>query len=442
MRWVKMKRALIMTVGQQNENIKFCIKQIKPDYLVLLGTDTQKCKASIQELNEIFKFNWSNVKVYEVKDTPESIDEIIEKFKEGYDWLICQGVKKEDILVDPTGGRKWMSAGATMIASFLGLNMIYVDVKYTDDKEPDSSTMKITTIGNAYERTGLIYISVGDNLFNCGNFIAAARVYEFLEEKLTTSAMLVEVELKKKIALAYFYLKQFNFLNAFKYISEVIEKIERMRDIFVNNRDKITEKLKEQLEMLKVLKLNDEVDETGKRRMYFELLKIDKFVYNVLKFLYMLQTHYADNGYFDQAVIILYRILEFIAQYRLARHGIDTDNISDDIKQKYNETFRQITKDKDIYNAEKEIPDKIALLDSWILLYCIGDDILSDQGNINFLKAIKGKTKPRNLLWIEHKNESVDKTKYEDFKKFVTEWCKKIILDIENEAEKIKFISF
>lgn len=438
-----MSRGLILTVGQQIKNLKFCIEKINPDYLVLIGTNTEECKRSIEELNKIFKFEPIRLKIYDdIEDSPSSIDKIIEKCVEGYQWLVSKGLKNEQVKVDPTGGRKWMSAGLTMIASFLGLNMIYVDVKYRNGKI-DDTTMEIKEIGNAYEKTGLLHMRVADKLFNEGNFLAAISMYEFLEGKLSTSRALKEVEIKKKLAEGYYYLTQFNFLKAYKTFNDVYRNIDQIKDIFLNSRNYILSSLKEHLVILEVLKLNDELDEKNNRKYsFFELLKNDNFALNTLKFLYMLQQHYANKGNFEQAVIVLYRILEFISQYRLAKNDIDTDNIKDEVRQKYNEGFKEITKDKDIYKAQKEIPDKIALLDGWILLYCIEDEIVKDQKNINFLKAIKGKTKPRNSLWIEHKNECVNKQQYEDFREFVKGWVKKILQDIENESEKIKFLSF
>lgn len=437
-----MAKGLILTVGEQIENIIFSIDKLKPEYLVLIGTNTSQCKKSINEISKKINVPQSNLKVLdELEDNPTSIDQVIQLFLDGYIWLTKNNnLKSSEIVVDPTGGRKWMSAGVTMVASLLGLKLVYVHVEYKSGR-PDPSTMKIFDIGNAYEKTGLVELNVADELFNSGNFSAAISVYESLEKKLSNALKIKEVEIKKKIASGYLYLKQFKFLEAYKELSEVKDKINQIKDIFIGFRDKLIECLKNQIAILEILKKNDEINPETKQRVYsyFELLKDNDFSKNAIIFLFMLQQHYADNHQFETATIILYRILEFISQYRLAQNDINTDNINEEIRKNYNEDFKKIS--KEIYGAEREIPDKVALLDGWILLYCIKDELLKDQKNINFLKAIKGKTKPRNVLWIEHGNEGVDETQYNEFKNFVCQWICKIISNIE-DYKNIEFVKF
>ncbi|MDW7999312.1 MAG: hypothetical protein RMI30_07735, partial [Thermodesulfovibrio sp.] len=328
-----MAKGLILTVGEQIENIIFSIDKLKPEYLVLIGTNTSQCKKSINEISKKINVPQSNLKVLdELEDNPTSIDQVIQLFLDGYIWLTKNNnLKSSEIVVDPTGGRKWMSAGVTMVASLLGLKLVYVHVEYKSGR-PDPSTMKIFDIGNAYEKTGLVELNVADELFNSGNFSAAISVYESLEKKLSNALKIKEVEIKKKIASGYLYLKQFKFLEAYKELSEVKDKINQIKDIFIGFRDKLIECLKNQIAILEILKKNDEINPETKQRVYsyFELLKDNDFSKNAIIFLFMLQQHYADNHQFETATIILYRILEFISQYRLAQNDINTDNINEE----------------------------------------------------------------------------------------------------------------
>lgn len=427
-----MPKAMIITVGAQGEQIVFSIKENKPKFLGFLITKTPECENAVNEVIKKVEIRPTDYKINEFEDNPKEIGSLINKFYEIYKWLTeTKGLQPEEILVDITGGRKWMSAGLTMISSFLGLNMIYVDAKFKEGR-PDPSTMRIIQVGNAYEQAGFIEESKADKLFNEYSFQPAIEIYDLLSRKISDPVKVETVEIKKCIAQAYLFWTQFKFEEAYNSLKLALEKINQFHIL-----EKLKERIQKQISLISILKRNDEKQNNQPRYSYFQLLQQDDFSINTLLFLYSLQSRYVEKGEFEQAVIVLYRILEFIAQYCLAKHNIDTNNITTEIQQRYNQDFKKIT--KDVFAAEREIPDKTGLIESWVLLYCVRDGLV-EKDSPESLKGLRKNTEPRNLLWIEHKNESVDETKYNSFKRYVEMWLIKILPDFHKDTKDFEFI--
>lgn len=427
----KMPKALILTVGAQGEQIIFSIKSLSPQYVGFLATNTLDSKNTVDKIVKECNIPASNFRLLLCEDNPSEIGRIISNFREIYKWLTEEeGVSSDEIFVDPTGGRKWMSSGIMMIASFLGLKMIYVDVSYKESeekkKEPDSSTMKIVSLGNAYEQVGFLEEDKADELFNNYEFKIAKSIYLYLQKHLYDPR---RVEIKSLLCDGFYKMWEFFFKDAYEILKEALEKIFQYQLL-----KEYKEDIERILEILSVLKDDEE-------SKYFQLLKNDKFVRYIILFLYFKSKIYGEKKNFDEAVIMLYRILELISQHRLALHEIDSNNVSSSIREKYNQEFKAIK--KEIIGTESEIGKKIGLLDGWILLWCLKDKFLcKKEKDIRFLKGLKDKIELRNLLWIEHKNKKVSKEEYEEFKRYVESWMKFIDKNLPGEVSNIEILKF
>ncbi|MGI8782103.1 MAG: TIGR02710 family CRISPR-associated CARF protein [Acidobacteriota bacterium] len=177
-------RGTILTIGLTDEPVVFSLKQIQPDYAAFICTP-----ASRKTLDKVVHgLHQSSVWTAEVDDDPAQIGRLVQQFYAAFRWLSDKcGLKPGDIYVDPTLGRKWMSAGATMAASYLGLNMMYTDVKFVNGK-PDPGTMRFVPLGNAYDQTGFLEAEKGRDLFNRSEFSAASEVFRRLHPSLSASA--------------------------------------------------------------------------------------------------------------------------------------------------------------------------------------------------------------------------------------------------------------
>lgn len=169
--------ALILTVGMQAAPVVFSLKQCEARYAAFVCTPDSERQTLPTVLAEtgLSAANWRKCVV---ADEPAQIGRLCLEIHQAYRWLheTC-GVPAESIGADPTAGRKWMSAGTTMIAAFLGVPMLYVDAKYVGNV-PDPASMALVTLGNAYDQTGFVEAESGRRCFNEGNFAAAAEIFD------------------------------------------------------------------------------------------------------------------------------------------------------------------------------------------------------------------------------------------------------------------------
>jgi CRISPR-associated protein (TIGR02710 family) len=168
-----MTTGLILTMGLSPEPLIFSIQQLQADYVVFIGTE-ESLKKSVDSTVEKTGLRPSQYNKIEIKDSPEEIGALCEKFEHARSWLKRQGADR--IISDPTGGRKWMSAGAVMVASFLGVPMIYVDARY-DKGIVIPETMHVVDLGNAYDQTGFIIAAKGRDAYTNFDFASAANYF-------------------------------------------------------------------------------------------------------------------------------------------------------------------------------------------------------------------------------------------------------------------------
>jgi len=418
-------RALILTVGTQAEQVKYCLDQRDPDYAVFIGTNTPDCRTAIADALDAHPMDATRCRVLaDFPDNPGQISQVIHAFNEAHTWLKQQGVSDREIEVDPTGGRKWMSAGVTMIASFLDLRMIYVH------RDNAAASMQIMEIGNAYDKVGFLEEARADHLFNRLDCRASADIYERLERTQQDPRRII---IKLHIARAYDAWSGFRFLDAHRELSGAVERLlqYQLQPLLAWGA-----RLQSQREVLAVLRRNDE-----NREEYVRHISDDEFSTAVMRFLYAQQERDARRGRYEHAIIILYRMLEFVEQWRLALRGVDTENVREDIRQQYDGRFRQLT--AQVYGEQggRAVPQKAALMDAWMLLWCMGDNLLHDRDE-RFFNRLMGRTKPRNYLWIEHRNRCATQEQYQQFQNFVMEAVNPVIAFNDQDLQAYRFIEF
>ena len=419
------KRALVITVGAQAEQIIFSLKNLNPEYVGAIYTDTKESKNALDRITSVYPLKPSKLKHEVVADDSREIDKVVEKFYSIYGWLKREGIEDKEILVDPTGGRKWMSAAVTMIASFLGLDMIYVYAKFRDNR-PDPSTMKLIPLGNAYELVGFLEEDKGDSFFNEYNFEGALKIYQILKEKVEDPRRL---EIKEYLAEGYLKWDLFQFKRAYEKLDKALNKIIQYKNL--QEKKTCVEK---HVEILKVLKQNES------NISFSNLLKDETFAKYSLLTTFSYAKRCQEIKKWDWGVIGLYRTLELISQLRLAKKGIDFNKIPPNVKQNYDYQFRRIS--KDILGAESEIPDRVSLMNGWILLYTLQDEIFKQKKTYQFLKGLRKNTEPRNSLWLVHKNRPATESDYNQLQKYVEMWLVQIIPDYQNELKNFEFIKF
>jgi len=310
-----MKTGLIVTVGTSWEPVAFGIQERAPDAVGFLLTDSPECMATFATVLEKTGLGPIAYRDRMVKDSPDAIGALIGHFYDLHAWLRDPaGGAVEHVACDPTAGRKWMSAGLSMIASRLGLDMFYVDVRYPGGKL-DPSSMKSVPLGNAYEQTGFLDALHARDLFNDGLFAEARKLFGRLAS--TASGTL-------RPAL----------YEGFAHLSEGLHRM----DLFEHYARDLSPVFKEACRKLEAVKeerpaWNDEPLKAGLRLaesvrdLYAPANPEEQRPLNLVIFRCADLVSNAERrirrGRYDDAVARLYRCFEALAQAKLHEYGLD-----------------------------------------------------------------------------------------------------------------------
>jgi len=172
---------LILTVGDSPEPIEFSLKQATPIYACFLCTP--QSRTHLDRIVAGAGLMPSRYQVFEVEDRPSEAARLAHQVIEAHRWLQGRGLRGEEIALDATGGRKWMSGAATLMAGALGLAMVYVEVKYREGW-PDPATMQMVSLANVVSQTGIVEAGRAVSLFNAGEFAAAATVFAGMTQRV------------------------------------------------------------------------------------------------------------------------------------------------------------------------------------------------------------------------------------------------------------------
>ncbi len=345
------KKGLILTMGLKPDPLSFAIQQYQADYVAFIGT-SESFEKSIDTIIEQTNLKASSYIRYEVEDSAEKIGVLVGELQKGLTWLIDKKITKGNILVDATGGRKWMSSGATMAASFLGLQMIYIDVDYPNGK-PDPNTMKVVKLGNAYDQTGFIAAEQGRIAFNNSSFQTAADYFSNI-----TPTDSIKNEFFKGLAM----------------ISKTFEKWDR----FEHYSNKISSDFDKALVTIKRAlatgNTNDNLNDfVNKLEAFISTIKNietksepnSAFIVD----LFLNAKRRKDVHRFDDSVARLYRTIEVVGQYLLKEKlkfdssKPDFSKISSDALEKYKALGHSV-----------ESNTKLGLKQNFELLYCADID--------------------------------------------------------------------
>ena len=169
---------------------------------------------------------------------------------------------------------------------------------------------------------------------------------------------------------------------------------------------------------------------------------------------------------YDSATLLLYRLLEMIEQRRLSHYGIDASR-ADFLNIRYDEkkhaAMKRLSKEKrlEIYKGEvikikaklfgqcsnSYLPEQISLLDGFIHLTALQDEIMAEGGkdSIAKLKRLRSVVYLRNNSIFAHGFSPVGKGDYEKFKDFVLllfrQLCGLERIDYKEYSRKMEWVN-
>lgn len=410
-----MPTGLILTLGLSSEPLVFSIKKLKPSKVFFIGTSASIC-SSLDQIVESAKLKPSQMDRIEIPEDPTLMYKLCEAIQEAYSKLRNNGMST--IFIDPTGGRKWMSAGAIMTASFLELPMFYVDVKYKNNNIV-KKYMVLIKMGNAYDQIGFIPAQKGVDYFNYNDFEAASKQFFKIKPLSADKKSFYEGFYELCATLAKWDRFEHYKVSISSFLNKAIEKISLALQTRID-----TEGMTTFLNNMQEFKT---YIETVEGRNTIDL--------NFIVDLYLNAKRRIRRNQFDDAVARQYRTLESIAQFLLATN-YQIDTAAPDYSLLTEQQRAMFTQP---INGH-QLPEKIALKHGYWLLNVLGHPI----GAITFINGrftnfiFEKILNKRNLSILAHGFSPITKKEAEQFSERLEGLLSKVFgHDYENIMHKL-----
>lgn len=423
---------LILSLGMSFEPLVLTITALKPKRVLFLYTED-----SLKNLDEVIK--WTNLLPSQyiaeeiVKDDPVDIYRVLKKV------YVDRWGCPDKTAIDFTGGTKSMSAGIAMAGAYFKIDLVYVASDYNNKmRKPKPGTEKLKFVEDPYHVFGDLEKGKAIALFNKNEFVSAYNIFSDLEDRVADRDYIFYKLLSNIYRLwdcLFFdecireFEKLFNTMKAWRYVEKDLAAYKYYDALF--NQYKL-------IKPLESVNLNDKNEEWK----YIT----NKDLYTPIIFsIYTNALRRSDEGKYDVAILLLYRILELIAQVRLAKYGFNVSSpdylvFSVDERELLSRMNENVKSFKN-FRIYAELPqNNIALFDAYVLIKAIGDELME---GIN-IGLIYSNVQLRNKSIFAHgfgmlSNKDFEKF-YETVKRIFTRFCEIEGIDFESVCNDYKFI--
>ena len=409
---------MILSVGTSYQPLVLSLSFFNPEKVLFLHTEESE-----KEIDKILKFIKLESSSYKKSLVEKSNTlKIYNEIKKAYlDWG-----RPEGIVIDFTGGTKAMSSAAAMAGAFIKAKLVYVgNSKYLNDlRRPEPLSEFLEEIPNPYRTFGDLEFERALNLFDEFDYAGA---HEILEKIATITPNPEErpfFEVLSSLALCYRYWDSLNFEAAYNKIVEVCLNIKKYsafdKKFVLRDKFKILHS-----QYLALKKLSSIMKKLEAKEIAFEILdEIENFL-PVMFTMYSNAIRRREQKKYDMAALLMYRLLEMIMQRRMIGNGIyvSSANYAEIIKYK-GTYFTDVNMLKSrIFRTDfrdDNLPNKISLMEGYIQLSVLDDDILDNQSNKDaYLKRIRSEVDARNRSIFAHGYKTITKEEYDKFEKLV-----------------------
>ena len=352
----------------------------------------------------------------------------IEIYKTIMDFYTKWG-KPKKIAVGITGGKKVMSGAAAMAGAILGADLYYIDTDVKNKfNKPVPGSEYLRLLDNPYAVFGDFEADKAKALFSRHDYAGARRIFEELRQQVRDLSKSMIYQIYGYLCEAYDAWDNFNVQHADKKLGELLDLLAQLgRSTELSDLYKSKSHLEEQKNILDRLRsfVNNKKNAKGLPRD-----KFDRFHFAFT--LYHSALRRVEQGKYDLGCLLLYRLLEWIGQCRLDKYNIDTDASSHNYsgcgieKEEQEICHAYIKKHKEVVNSDSEAKSalptgRITLVDMYLLLHALGDDIVNDLNWGEFFQRIE----TRNRSIYIHGRIVVDESGFKKFHKTVKSLFKK-----------------
>ena len=422
--------ALILTLGMSPEPLILSIIATKPTRVGLLYTEeTQKFLERIQEetalpIHQLYK---RKIDGSSTVDVYKAIMELYENW--GHPM---------NIAVDITGGKKSMVGGAAMAGAVLGADIYYVDnTKFTQFGKPEPGTEYLSLLDNPYTVFGDLEVKKAKDLYDRHDYVGAQRIFKQLKEQVGEPNLATIYEAYGLLCTTYETWDNLDISSAKNNLHQLLNILSRFSSLKglepFHNIGQTLVKQKEALECLDNIFKDEQLAFCIPNGFHFAFM----LYHNALR--------REAQGKLDMACLILYRLLEWIEQHRLAQYSITTSqpDYSNSGMEEAALLDRYKEKRKEVYKSANilALPNPVALVDGFIVLGALGDGIVE---SLNW-RAFRGQVEMRNRSIYAHGMSKINEKSFKAFKSTVAERFKKAqeIASIDPDAfnEQHNFIA-
>lgn len=371
---------LISVVGKSREPIRRAILSIRPRKVFFLTT-----AETTREAADIIKEVGLGPGDYSIVELKTDSKEIYDEIK-----IIISKHEGDRIAIDITGGKKAMSAMASVAGAFYGLEIIYTNYTEYDPitRKPAPGSEFLESLPNPLHTSGDLLMGRAIELFNNYNFNAVIPLLEEVKQvardpRLADIILLLSKGFKDWAA--------FLFDKAHKQINMALKKSEQYQMYPVD-----ADVLKGYLEFLEPAR---EIRSADGTEDYFGYISKRETAWPMIASIYNSGRRYEEIGRHSEAILRYYRVVEMVSQHQLGLRGINTGNIDfskEEIKSARNDFTR--IKVEIMGEGNGILKNKIGLLDGYILLLALGDSLVK----MDEIKNIKDVINPRNHLYLIH----------------------------------------
>ena len=328
----------------------------------------------------------------------------IEIYKEIMNFYTKWG-KPKNIAVGITGGKKVMSSAAAMAGAILGADLYYVD---TDTKnkfnKPVPGSEYLRLVDNPYAVFGDFEADKAKEFFRRHDYAGAQRIFNELTQQIKDLSKLMIYQAYGHLCEAYHAWDNFNVQRAAKELSELLDILDQFgKSTELGDLYKFKSRLEDQKNALDCLIpfVNNPRNETG-----VPCKSSDRFHFAFT--VYHSAVRRAEQEKYDLACLLLYRLLEWIGQCQLDKYNIDTDakthnypkagqlcvpiKTCAEILNEYSQKHKKVMPPDS--PAKTYLPvGPLGLVDMYLLLHALDDDIVKDFPWEEFIKEIETRNK-------------------------------------------------
>lgn len=466
---------MILTVGTSFAPIVLSISYIKPkNVLLLYSKDTENSKGTKEKADRIVNYIVSKGIIPAAAIDKRTIEETnaVNIYQTINEFYLSFG-KPKNIVVDPTGGTKVMSAAVSMTGNILNAQTVYVGHKDSIvNNIPFPGSEHLEKIADPLKVLGGAKYDKAMQLMQEYDYGSALKILEELKNNTISPEDQRKYELVYKLLCVYSYWENMNFKEAKDNLEELLAKVKQNS---VANANVILWKnydfLSRQKEVLTFLAFNYNENQN----VIYDKLKINnnKLAENLLFTLYADIKRRKHEEKYDLAVITMYRLIEFIAQRRLALKEIKAEFPSYnhlyqagihkkfDSEEKFIEAVKEVTekigltypprvKFQRFSNGKVEKPEKLTMMNAYIILKTLNDEIFPEDNemfdkNIFDLTNIRDKANIRNDDYLIHGYKIMDEAGCNEFEGFMevflTRFCKIENIDFKETLKTHTFLT-